>query len=295
VVGQSYTVSGTITVNAPGSGTPTGTVDVTGGSSCTATVGAGGTWSCAVTSTAAGAKTLLATYNGDTNFNGSTDTEAHQVDKADTTTTILSDNPDPSLVGQTYTVSGTVTVNAPGAGIPTGSVTVSGGSGCVATVAATGTWSCAMTSTTPGAKTLLATYGGDGNFNGSSDTEAHNVQYQFSGFFAPVDNLPTVNNAKAGQAIPTKWRLTDFSGAPISDPASFVSLTAYPVTCGVWNGVPGDTLPEVASGNSGLQYLGDGHWQFNWKTPKTYANLCMIARVTLNDGTIHEYNVKFKP
>jgi hypothetical protein len=30
---------------------------------------------------------------------------------------------------------------------------------------------------------------------------------QFAGFFAPVDNQPTVNKAKAGQAIPLKWTL----------------------------------------------------------------------------------------
>ena len=37
---------------------------------------------------------------GDANFNGSSDTEAHQVNKADTTTTITSDTPDPSVSGQ---------------------------------------------------------------------------------------------------------------------------------------------------------------------------------------------------
>lgn len=30
---------------------------------------------------------------------------------------------------------------------------------------------------------------------------------QFEGFFAPVDNQPTINKAKAGQAIPMKWKL----------------------------------------------------------------------------------------
>ncbi len=29
----------------------------------------------------------------------------------------------------------------------------------------------------------------------------------FDGFFAPVDNQPTINKAKAGQTIPMKWRL----------------------------------------------------------------------------------------
>jgi hypothetical protein len=58
----------------------------------------------------------------------------------------------------------------------------------------------------PGAKTLTATYSGDGNFLGSSGSATHNVQYAFTGFFAPVDNVPVVNKANAGQAIPVKWR-----------------------------------------------------------------------------------------
>ncbi len=40
-------------------------------------------------------------------------------------------------------------------------------------------------------------------------------KYGFSGFFSPVDNLPTVNSAKAGQAIPVLWRIVDKNGNPI--------------------------------------------------------------------------------
>ena len=124
---------------------------------------------------------------------------------------------------------------------------------------------------------------------------AHNVNFQFFGFFAPVDNQPIVNNAKAGQAIPTKWRLLDSAGNAISSPSSFVSLDSYVVPCGAWDTLPADIVPEVAAGGSGLQYLGDGNWQFNWKTPKQYANQCRLARVTLSDGSVHDFNVKFKP
>ena len=31
---------------------------------------------------------------------------------------------------------------------------------------------------------------------------------EFDGFFAPVDNQPTINKAKAGQTIPMKWKLS---------------------------------------------------------------------------------------
>src|SRR5206468_3042774 len=106
------TVKWSVTVNAPGAGTPTGMVTVSGGSSCSAPVANG---QCDVTSTTAGLKTLTATYSGDTDFNTSTSAgESHTVNKADTTTMITSDNPDPSVIGQAVTVAFTATVNAPG-------------------------------------------------------------------------------------------------------------------------------------------------------------------------------------
>ncbi|MBS1967968.1 MAG: Ig-like domain repeat protein [Chloroflexi bacterium SZAS-1] len=173
VVGQAVTVNYSVAVSAPGTGTPTGNVTVSDGTnSCTGTVAAG---SCSLTFTSAGAKTLTATYAGDSNFSGSTSASvSHQVDKADTTTTITSDTPDPSTVGQAVTVSYTVVANAPGAGTPTGNVTVSDGTdSCTGTVAA---GQCTITFTSAGPKTLTATYSGDSNFNGSvSATETHTV------------------------------------------------------------------------------------------------------------------------
>ena len=113
-----------------------------------------------------GAKTVTATYAGDGNFAGSSGTMGHTVNAAGTTTTITSDNPDPSTVNVAFPVTYSVAVTAPGAGTPTGNVTVSdGAASCTATVAA-GT--CNLTSTTTGPKTLTATYAGDGNFTTSS-------------------------------------------------------------------------------------------------------------------------------
>ena len=92
---------------------------------------------CSLTFTSAGARSLTATYAGDTNFDGSASAaEPHQVDKAATTTAITSDAPDPSVVGQSISVNFAVTVNAPGVGTPTGNVTVSDGTvSCTASVA----------------------------------------------------------------------------------------------------------------------------------------------------------------
>ncbi len=154
------------------SGTPTGDVTVSDGTdSCTATVAAG---SCNLVMTTPGSKTLTATYGGDADYNGSSGTASHTVTdttKQNTTTTILSNTPNPSQAGQPVVV--TYAVNA-FSGTPTGDVTVSDGTvSCTAAVAA-GT--CTLTPTTPGTKTLTATYSGDAAYNGSSGTTTHTVQ-----------------------------------------------------------------------------------------------------------------------
>ena len=125
-------------------------------------------------STSVGTKTLTATYGGDAEFAPSSAITAHTVNQAATTVTVLSDAPDPSDLGQPYTVQWSVAVTAPGAGTPTGNVTVSapGTTGCTAPVAV---GHCDAVSTTAGNKTLTVAYAGDANFLASSRTTAHAV------------------------------------------------------------------------------------------------------------------------
>src|SRR5262249_55999946 len=104
-----------------------------------------------------GGKPLTATYAGDSSYNASpaSAAETHAVNKADTTATITSDNPDPSDAGQAVTVDYTVTVNVPGAGTPSGNVTVSDGvDSCTGTAAA---GPCSITPATPRSPTLTPT------------------------------------------------------------------------------------------------------------------------------------------
>jgi hypothetical protein len=132
-----------------------------------------------------------------------------------------------------------------------------------------------------------------GNDSGKTATASLRVIYNYSGFSSPVDNPPTVNVAKGGQAVRIKWQLTDANGVGISDPGSFAGLTSYQANCSQWGGMT-DPIPEEPSGASGLQYLGSGNWQYNWKTSKGYAGTCRVMVLTLNDGTQHTAEFKFK-
>ena len=79
-------------------------------------------------------------------------------------------SPEPSQVGQSYSVSYSVTSFS---GTPTGNVTVTDGSfSCTGTVAA---GSCSLSSTTPGTKTITAAYAGDGHFAPRTATATHLV------------------------------------------------------------------------------------------------------------------------
>src|SRR5205823_11931408 len=116
VVGQPVTVSYTVT---SAGGTPTGNVTVSDGTeTCVGTVASGG---CALTPTTAGAKTLVATYEGNPSFaTSASGGTAHTVNAAGTTTAITGQTPNPSALGQAASFTFTVTANSPGSGTPTG-------------------------------------------------------------------------------------------------------------------------------------------------------------------------------
>ncbi|HET7486428.1 MAG TPA: Ig-like domain repeat protein [Acidimicrobiales bacterium] len=256
VVGQAVTVQYQVSPTSPGAGTPTGNVTVSDGTvSCTATVAAG---QCSLTFTSAGAKSLTATYAGDADFNGSTSAaEAHQVDKADTTTGITSDSPDPSSVGQSVTVNFQVTATSPGAGAPTGNVTVSDGvDSCTGTVA-TGT--CSLTLTTPGARTLTASYAGDSNFNASTSAgEAHNVsRFDTTTTIASDSPDPSV----VGQAVTVQFTVapTSASGTPTGN----VTVSDGTVSCTATVAAGQCSLTFTSAGARSLTatYAGDSSFQ----------------------------------
>ena len=114
------------------------------------------------------------------------------------------------------------------------------------------------------------------------------LEYQPSTFAAPIDNTE-LNLAKAGQSVPVKWRVTDTDGNPVGFASHFKSVTSSGDTC---ESGPTDEI-ETYAGGSGLQYLGDGNWQFNWKTPKDYAGQCRTLKLELSNGSTLTADFKF--
>jgi hypothetical protein len=209
-VGQPYLVQ--VSVSGPG-GTPSGSVAVAdgNGANCNAAL-SNGVGSCQLISTIGGNQTLTANYPGDVNFGPSSDTEAHTVTAIASQTTIFSDNPDPSTVGVAYTVS--VSVNAV-FGTPGGAVNVDDGSGanCQFTLS-NGGGSCQLMSTTPGAKTLTASYVGNASYLASSDTEAHQVDPGQPAATTTTITADTPEPSVVGQPYTVSVTVNSNSGTP---------------------------------------------------------------------------------
>lgn len=141
-----------------------------------------------------------------------------------------------------------------------------------------------------GTTTVTAT-ATDASGNISTCTFNVTVHYLFTGFFSPISNLPTINTVKAGSAIPIKFSLSGNKGLNIfavDSPASGV------VACN--SNDPAVDLTEIDTpGDSGLTYnAGSDQYHYNWKTQKAWENTCRQLVVTLNDGTHHRANFKFK-
>ncbi|MBK8067671.1 MAG: choice-of-anchor D domain-containing protein [Rhodanobacteraceae bacterium] len=176
VTGESYTVSVNV---AAVTTSPAGTLTISDGTaSCGPVTLVAGTApnssaSCSLTSTSAGAKTLTASYTpASSAFAASSGTTTHQVNPA--ATTISVSGPTRSRINQPIAFSFALAVTSPGAGTPTGTVTLSSGAAsCTAILPAT---SCNLTFSALGSREISASYAGDANFDGSSSSGAGNAQ-----------------------------------------------------------------------------------------------------------------------
>jgi len=299
VFSQSVTFSATVSPVSPATAMPTGNVSFEeGGTACGdgTTVLAGsvplnvtGQASFSTSALAAGGHTIRACYAETTNFLASGNSVSQTVDKAQTQA-IVTTSLTPSELNQPLTFRVTVASVSPATATPAGNVTLKDGN-CAALSSLGGQTELDgsgqasfpnVSSLSVGNHTVVVCYAGSDNFKSSDGSVAQQVNYHFDGLYAPVDRPNTMNVSKAGQGIPLKWRLTDFTGAPVlnfAPEALGVAVTMLP--CGTSAAV--DQIEEYA-GNSGLQNLGDGYYQFNWKTPVSYANSCRAIGLNLGEG-----------
>jgi hypothetical protein len=118
-------------------------------------------------------------------------------------------------------------------------------------------------------------------------------QYTFIGFLQPVDNLPVINEAKAGKTIPVKWRLKDAAGNFVSDLGSMASLLSAPIAC---TADPTTIVEEQLSAPGSTVFRYDeasNQFIFNWQSASAWKG-CRLLQLTLSDGTYHYAKFNFK-
>lgn len=174
---------------------------------------------------------------------------AFNVVTGESATAITGITPASSVVGQPYDVTFTVGAVAPASGTPSGTVTVSDGTGATCTTSAP-SGSCALTSTTAGTKSVVATYVGDANF-AASTSKATSHQVNAAATTVMITNAPAT--AFFGQPITVQFTVT-VNPPGAGTPVGTVTVTygnsggcTAPVTAGKCSFTP------TAAGTGSLQ------------------------------------------
>jgi hypothetical protein len=292
VYGQNVTLTATISVTAPGSGSPTGNVnfyEFTGVQSCTALGGAvavgsqavsGGTAAISLSTLAAGSHPLTACYVGDLNYLASNGGVTQVVNQA-ATSTVLTSSLNPSEYGQNVTLTATISVTAPGSGSPTGNVNFyefTGAQSCAALGAAVALGSQAVSSGTAaitlntlavGSHPLTACYVGDLNFLASSGGLTQVVNPATTTLVlgvAPASQQYSDTTVFTATVTPYSILTQELTGTV------YFYVAAASVTCGLTAG-----LPTGSVGTAAIADADNGVGSFRYRVSKPAGSYVVTA------------------
>jgi uncharacterized repeat protein (TIGR03803 family) len=218
--GQTETLTATVT--GSGSATPTGAVtfSMAGGATlATVNLNSSGIATYTTTTLPVGVDIIEAVYNGSTQFVASAPTAYPvQVTKAGTTT-LLTETADPTA-GYSTTFAATVTPTT--SGTPTGTVTFYDGTTVMGTGALSGGVATYPTDTLPGGSdTIMATYGGDADYIGSTSNALSLLVADFSMTFSS-----SAGSLLPGQSATFTMTVTPTNGS-YNEPVTF-SVSGLP-------------------------------------------------------------------
>jgi hypothetical protein len=123
------------------------------------------------------------------------------------------------------------------------------------------------------------------------NTSTHAVLFKWTGFYAPVKNLPVFNAVKAGSVVQVKFSLGAYAGLSIFAPG-YPQYALIACTTGAALGGGGQTNQPGAT--SLFYHPGSMLYTYMWKTDKAWSGKCVQLVVKLVDGTTHLANFKFK-
>jgi hypothetical protein len=147
----------------------------------------------------------------------------------------------------------------------------------------------APTSFEAGTYTLSVTFTpNDHNYAVASKTVSITVSgtMKFSGFFAPIRNMPFVNTVTAGSAIPVKFTIGGYRGLRVLQ----MNPSSVDVACPA--SAPVNAIRPTVASSSGLKSLGYSY-TYVWKTSSAWGGSCRKFVLTLSDGSTHEALFRF--
>jgi hypothetical protein len=76
-------------------------------------------------------------------------------------------------------------------------------------------------------------------------------------------------------------------------PSLLTSATISVTTLDSALGTTIDQVEEVVAASSGLHNQGNGNYQLNWQSPKSYAGSCKTLHLDIHDGVTHDARFQF--
>ena len=261
VVGQPVTYTATVSVTSPDTGVPSGNIEffdngtpigICGGAGGV-TVNGSGQATCLTAWPSVATQSITATYLGNASayYLTSNSTALSQVVNQASTTTVVTSNVNPSVVGQTVTYTATVSATSPGGGAPSaadtmtfkdGASTITCGSGSAAFNGTSATCKVTYATTAGSPHSITAVFGGDANFAPSTSTVFPQTVNQASPTIALTLSATTIS--AGGNAYGTSTLTGASSGAGGTVTYSYFTdsvCTQNPVVVG--------TAVTVSSGN----------------------------------------------
>lgn len=214
VFGQTVTLTATVTPGLVLPTPPSGTVDFFSNGTMIGSALLNASGQAVLTTTlSTGNDTLIAIYNGDANYSGSSSTPFEYTVSSASTTTTVSGDPNPSTVGGDVTFSVLVAAVAPGSGIPRGIVDFFDGATPLgsANLNDEGRASFTTNALSVGSHNILARYGGNADFQGSDGTTTQ-----------VVNQIATTTSVDSSANPSTFNQSVTFTATVTFDPTLFV-------------------------------------------------------------------------
>ncbi len=287
VTGQSVTFTATVSAVPASAGTPSGLISFVDGSTAigVGTLDGNGAASFATPALAAGPHSITAVYGGDSNFKPGVSSAVPEIVNPAATTTAAVSSANPAVFGQSVTLTATVVSNAPGSGIPGGTVTFKDGSttvgGGAVTLDSSGRASILVSTFSVGPHTITAAYSGTSGYLASASPQlSQSVNTAATGI-----TLQSSGTTVFGQGVTLAATVVaQLPGAGLPDGTVTFNDGATPIaTTSLINGVATTNTAALTAGTHTINAVYNGNANFGTSSaslPQTVNKAGTVATLT---------------